>query len=124
MYHLLDLPNHNIIKQKIEYLRNIPQPVQRTDEWYNFRHNLITASNAYKCFENESLRNSIIYEKCKPIKEQSDNVFQLNSRIFIMDKNMNLFLFLYMKNAYNTIIEDSFRNIIKHKLVQFHPNQY
>ena len=111
------LPNHNIIKQKIEYLRNIPQPVQRTDEWYNFRHNLITASNAYKCFENESLRNSIIYEKCKPIKEQSDNVFaSLNTPFHHGQKYEPISVSIYEKR-YNTIIEDF--GCIPHKKHKF-----
>jgi len=39
------------IQNKLIYLSNIPQPVQRTPEWYEFRKNLITASNAYKIFE-------------------------------------------------------------------------
>jgi len=49
---------------QIQYLADKPQPAQRTKEWYEFRQNLITASNAYKAFENESARNQLIYEKC------------------------------------------------------------
>jgi putative phage-type endonuclease len=52
----------------IEYLRTRPQPPQRTDAWYKFRHNLITASNAYKAFESQSSINQLIYEKCQPLK--------------------------------------------------------
>ena len=33
------------IEQKIQRLRDTPQPVQRTPEWYQFRWNLITASS-------------------------------------------------------------------------------
>jgi len=57
----------DIITMRLEYLRNKPQPAQRTDEWYVFRHNLITASNAYKAFEGECTRNQLIYEKCQPL---------------------------------------------------------
>ena len=35
------------ITQQIQTLQLIPQPAQRTQEWYDFRHKLITASNAY-----------------------------------------------------------------------------
>jgi putative phage-type endonuclease len=42
---------------------------QRTPEWYLFRHNLITASNAYKIFGSDCQRNSLIVEKCEDIKE-------------------------------------------------------
>ena len=60
--------NNNILQEKIDYLRSIPQPEQRTPEWYSFRHNLITASNAYKAFESQSTVNQLIYEKCQPLK--------------------------------------------------------
>lgn len=53
---------------KINYLREKPQPEQRTPEWYSFRHNLITASNAFKAFENETTRNQLICEKCQPLR--------------------------------------------------------
>ena len=56
-------------EQKIIGLREIPQPVQRTPEWYQFRWNLITASNAWKAFESQSTINQLIYEKCQPIKK-------------------------------------------------------
>lgn len=58
------------IRQKIFHLQNIPQPVQRTPEWYEFRNNLISASNLWKVFGTEAQINSIIYEKCRPIAEQ------------------------------------------------------
>ena len=61
--------NNSIKEQKIIGLREIPQPVQRTPEWYQFRWNLITASNAWKAFESQSTINQLIYEKCQPIKK-------------------------------------------------------
>ena len=59
----------------IEYLRTRPQPPQRTDAWYKFRHNLITASNAYKAFESQSSINQLIYEKCQPLKNAETDLF-------------------------------------------------
>jgi putative phage-type endonuclease len=47
---------------------NAELPKQRTDAWYEFRHNLITASSASKVFGSVALQNSLIYEKCQPIK--------------------------------------------------------
>ena len=56
------------IEEKIDYLKNIDQPDQRTTEWYKFRYNHLTASNAWKAFEkSESTKNQLIYEKCKPL---------------------------------------------------------
>ena len=57
----------NTLAQTIEWLHNISQPVQRTPEWYAFRHGLITASNLAKIFNSEAQRNSLIYEKCQPL---------------------------------------------------------
>jgi putative phage-type endonuclease len=55
------------LQKQIDYLKSKPQPEQRTPEWYHFRHNLITASNAYKAFENQNVQNQLIYEKCQPL---------------------------------------------------------
>ena len=57
----------NKIHDKIKILQNIIQPEQRTKEWYEFRYQLITASNLWKVFGTESQVNSLIYEKCKII---------------------------------------------------------
>ena len=54
------------IMSTIDRLRNILQPKQRTEEWYQFRHNIITASNIWKVFGSECQYNSLIYEKCHP----------------------------------------------------------
>lgn len=48
----------------IDYLRSVPQPEQRSEEWYKLRNNLITASNAYKIFGSDASKNQLIYEKC------------------------------------------------------------
>jgi len=60
--------------EQIAYLRSKPQPEQRTAAWYAFRHNLITASNAYKAFESQSTVNQLIYEKCQPMKTGTEEV--------------------------------------------------
>ena len=48
--------------RKIAYLKSVPQPDQRTEEWYRFRHNTLTASNLWKVFYSESSQNQLIYE--------------------------------------------------------------
>ena len=69
---ILTKPNIEHIEKHLQFVRSIPQPVQRTKEWYELRHNLITASNAYKCFESQSMQNQIIFEKCQPLKVFED----------------------------------------------------
>jgi putative phage-type endonuclease len=59
-------PNISQIENKIEHLKNKPQPEQRTKEWYEKRHNMITASSAGAIFDTQSSKNRLIYEKCKP----------------------------------------------------------
>ena len=59
-------PDVDKIEQQLEYLKNKPQPAQRTEEWYQFRHNLITASELSKVFDSQAVQNSLIYSKCKP----------------------------------------------------------
>jgi putative phage-type endonuclease len=63
----------NKIHDKIKILQNIILPEQRTKEWYEFRYQLITASNLWKVFGTESQVNSLIYEKCKPLILENTN---------------------------------------------------
>jgi len=69
------------LEKQIKELSELEQPEQRTSEWYKFRHNLITASNAYKAFENQNTQNQLIYEKCQPLfipenENENDNNIQ------------------------------------------------
>jgi len=60
-----------VIKTQLEKLNASNQIVQRTPEWYQFRHNLITASNIWKAVGSEANQNSLILEKCKPMATDS-----------------------------------------------------
>jgi putative phage-type endonuclease len=57
---------YNLIEH-LDYLSRIDQPIQKTQEWYTFRYNHITASNAWKSIGTESSKNQLIYEKCIPL---------------------------------------------------------
>ena len=73
---ILSIPTQtDEITAQIAALRSIPQPEQRTHAWYEFRHNLITASNIGKIFSTESQFNSLIYEKCQPENSSSTSSF-------------------------------------------------
>uniref|UniRef100_A0A6C0ITW2 YqaJ viral recombinase domain-containing protein n=1 Tax=viral metagenome TaxID=1070528 RepID=A0A6C0ITW2_9ZZZZ len=69
-------PDYEFIKEQIDVLRGKPQPVQRTKEWYEMRQNLITASNAYKAFENQNTKNQLIFEKCQTQSKQIQPIEQ------------------------------------------------
>jgi len=104
-----------IIEDKINYLRSIPQPIQRTHEWYQFRWNLITASNAWKAFESQSAINQLIYEKCQPIKSINDfgdiensqevKMVNINTPLHWGQKYEPLSVMIY-EHMYNSKIED------------------
>jgi putative phage-type endonuclease len=111
---ILKHPNYQIIGEKINHLKNKPQPEQRTKEWYQFRYNLITASNAYKAFENQSTKNQLIYEKCQPLNPNltgnSDDIKEIvmvntNSTLHWGQKYEPLSLKIY-EDTYNTKVDD------------------
>jgi len=109
------------IEQKIQGLRNIPQPVQRTPEWYAFRSNLITASNAWKAFESQAAINQLIYEKCQPAKVIDPDVkvihnVNTNTPMHHGQKYEPLSVMFY-EYMYHTIVEDF--GCIQHPLYSF-----
>jgi putative phage-type endonuclease len=80
-------PDFDYIGEQLECLRSKPQPAQRTPEWYQFRHNLITASNAYKAFDSQATKNQLIYEKCQPLTSvQSSTNVNLDSDIVLTEE--------------------------------------
>ena len=108
------------IEKKIQYLREIPQPVQRTPEWYKFRWNLITASNAYKAFESQSAINQLIYEKCQPLKsfDEDEEVKMVNTNTAMHwgQKYEPLSVMIY-ENMYKVKVEDF--GCIQHSTYKF-----
>jgi len=67
----VDDQNNKTIASALKWIKEQPQPVQRTPEWYEYRHNLITASNIWKTISSEAQQNSLIYGKCQP---QNQNI--------------------------------------------------
>jgi putative phage-type endonuclease len=118
----LDDEEQDIIETKIQILRDAPQPVQRTPEWYQFRWNLITASNAWKAFESQSNVNQLIYEKCQPIKPAStelddvDKMVNVNTPLHWGQKYEPLSVMIY-EDKYHTQVEDF--GCIQHKHYKF-----
>jgi putative phage-type endonuclease len=109
--------NKDIISKKLHYLKEKPQPDQRTDEWYKFRHNLITASNAYKAFEGESTRNQLIYEKCLPLNiRDKSNFVNINTPFHWGQKYEPLSVMVY-EDKYNVKVGDF--GCIQHDVYSF-----
>ena len=114
---IINKPDILKIENQIEYLNNIPQPEQRTKEWYEFRRNLITASNAYKAFENQNVQNQLIYEKCCEIENNSSfNQVNINTPFHWGQKYEPVSVMIY-EDKFNTKIGDF--GCIKHSIHSF-----
>ena len=98
-------PNVELMKTKIKFNEDKEQPDQRTSEWYKYRSNLITASNAWKCFENNNVQNQIIYEKCKPFVDRGDSFINTSSPLHHGVKYEDVSVKLY-EEKYKTKIAD------------------
>ena len=95
--------NQDKITKQLEILKNMPQPTQRTDEWYIFRHNLLTASSIWKTFGTQASKNQIIYEKCMPYNIHKNA--SMESPLHWGQKYEPVSLEFY-KKMYNTIVSD------------------
>jgi putative phage-type endonuclease len=110
-------PNVKQMRKKIAYLQSVPQPEQRTSEWYEFRYKHLTASNIWKVFISDSTRNQLIYEKCQPLNAEkySGNV-SLESPMHWGQKYEPLSVMLY-EQIYNAPVSDF--GCIPHKTIDF-----
>ncbi len=99
-------PNIETTSNHLQYLRDIPQPEQRTPEWYSFRHNYITASSAWKAFLSPTTQNQLIYDKCIPHDPNKySSCVNINSPLQWGVRYEPVSIFWY-ENYYSTIIED------------------
>jgi putative phage-type endonuclease len=60
-------PLMNNVAERIEKIRQKPQPAQRTPEWYEYRHHLITASVAYKALGTPAKIRELIKRRDSPV---------------------------------------------------------
>jgi putative phage-type endonuclease len=77
----IKFPDVEKMRRKIEFLESVYQPEQKTDEWYQHRHGLITASSVWKVFGSQSTQNQLIYEKCSPIDVEKYNRINTESSL-------------------------------------------
>ena len=101
------------IKHKIDYLHSQPQHIQRTPEWYDFRNNLITASNAYKIFETTATKNQIIYEKCAAFTKRETNIED------IVTPHINTESPLHWGQKYEPVSVLVYEKMVKTKIEEF-----
>jgi putative phage-type endonuclease len=98
-------PNVERIKDKLLTIENKPQPTQKSDEWYLFRHNLITASSAWKIFKSQSAINQLIVEKCKTIDVTKYDTVNTSTPMHHGNKYEDVSIMFY-EHMYNTKVQD------------------
>ena len=89
------------INKKIKHLQSIPQPLQKTKEWYDFRNGLISASNLWKVFGSEAQRNSLILEKCQPVNTNDFTRFSVDTPMHWGNKYEPVTVMIY-EHMFNT----------------------
>ncbi len=98
-------PNVLYLKEKLTYLQNVPQPDQRTTDWYNFRYRYLTASSIWKAFISESTRNQLIFDKCKPLNLEKYNSVSTDTPMHWGNKYEDVSLQIY-EYKYKTKVSD------------------
>ena len=109
-------PHKNKMAEKVDYLSNVPQPDQRTDEWYIFRHKYLTASSIWKVFSTPGSRNQLIYDKCKPLDTNKFKGFSTDSPMHWGHKYEPVSIMWY-ERAYTTTVSDF--GCIPHKTIDY-----
>ena len=105
-HHIQYRVNYSVVdKTHIEYLKEIPQPDQRTTEWYKSRYNMITASNAWKALEGGKLLNSFIYNKCLPLNVEKYSNVNMGSPMYWGQLFEDVSIEIY-EWKYNTQVDD------------------
>jgi putative phage-type endonuclease len=113
---IITIPNINILTEKLTYLKNIPQPEQRTNEWYLFRNKVLTASSIWKAYGSEKSKNQIIYDKCEPVNLDKYKHVNMDSPMHWGQKYEDVSIEWYEKH-YNTTVSEF--GCIPHKDIHY-----
>ena len=92
-------------EELIKHVENKEQPEQRTDEWYKYRYNMLTASSIWKIFKSESTRKELIKNKKEPLNLDKYKKVNTESPLHWGHKYEPLSTMIYEKQ-YDTIIKE------------------
>ena len=101
---------------KIDLIRSYYQPQQKSEAWYKYRNELITASSAWKLLHTQCSKNEYIYNKCKPFDIIKYNTVNINSPFHWGNKYEDVSVSLY-EHLYNVKVEDF--GCIKHPIYDY-----
>lgn len=98
-----DVDKKKYLINQIQYLSNLRQPEQRSQEWYDYRNGMLTASDLYKAIGTEGLRRSLIIKKCK--SSQDNPISGAGKACLHGIKYEDIAITIY-ENIYHTKIKD------------------
>lgn len=104
---ILYIPNKSYITNILNHLKCVNEtlPAQRSTEWYEFRHNLLSASSLWKVFDTDAMQNQLIYEKCQPIQTDKYSHVNIHSPLHWGQKYEPLSI-MYYEYMYNTTVSE------------------
>ena len=96
-YNNENLNNKNEIRGILKNINKIPQPQQRTTEWYKIRNNLISASSMWKIFKSDTTKRNLIIEKTKP--KTYNNIYAASMEWGNKYEPVSIMIYEYMHNT-------------------------
>lgn len=76
---IVNSPNNSKVKTLLTEYINTPQLEQRSKEWFEFRRCGLSASDIWKAIDSQSMQNSLIYSKCKPMNMKLSKSTNINT---------------------------------------------
>lgn len=76
---IVNSPNNSKVKKLLKEYINTPQLEQRSIEWFKFRRCGLSASDIWKAIDSQSMQNSLIYSKCKPMNMKLSKSTNINT---------------------------------------------
>ncbi len=81
----IDLPTFDPqVGETLSWLSSLPQPTQRSPEWYQYRYNMITASDCWKAINTDAKLASLIKEKSSAI-----DLNKFSGRVYDPDNSLH-----------------------------------
>ena len=96
-------PKTELVESKLADLVALPQPEQKSEAWYVYRQNLLTASSIWKALDSDAAQNSLIYKKCCPLDLNKCFNVNINSAMHWGQKYEPISVMFY-QNLYQTVI--------------------
>ena len=76
---IINKPDNKKVKKLVTEYINTPQLEQRSKEWFEFRRSGLSASDIWKAIDSQSMQNSLIYSKCKPMNMRLSKSTNINT---------------------------------------------